>query len=143
MIAGLKREKLKPSNIDYVFLTHYHLDHVLQASVFTKAKILDGTMIYEDDRETEYGETIPGTSIGVISTPGHADELASLLAQTEKGNIMIASDNFWWIKSERQEIDINKQDMFANNIERLKESRKKILKMADYVIPGHGKMMKV
>jgi len=35
------------------------------------------------------------------------------------------------------------EDEFATDIEKLKESRKKVLEIADWIIPGHGKMFKV
>ncbi|MBS3053832.1 MAG: MBL fold metallo-hydrolase [Candidatus Aenigmarchaeota archaeon] len=143
LISRLKKEKLKPSDINYIFLTHYHLDHILQASLFAKAKILDGSTIYEDDKEFEYSGEIPGTSISVMKTPGHADEHCSLVVKTEKGKVVVAGDNFWWTRGEKQTLDVNREDIFANNMEKLKESRKKILNIADYIIPGHGKMLKV
>jgi glyoxylase-like metal-dependent hydrolase (beta-lactamase superfamily II) len=38
---------------------------------------------------------------------------------------------------------MNHRDPYVKDKEKLKESRKKILEIADYVIPGHGKMFKV
>ena len=38
---------------------------------------------------------------------------------------------------------MNKEDDYANDMEKLKESRKKALEIADYIIPGHGKKFKV
>jgi len=70
-----------------------------------------------------------------------------LLVETEKGKILINADVFWWMDNEEQKTDteslMNKEDIFANNIEELQKSRKKALEIADYIIPGHGKMFKV
>ncbi len=33
-------------------------------------------------------------------------------------------------------------DLYASDKEKLKQSRKKVLEMSDWVIPGHGRMFK-
>jgi hypothetical protein len=38
---------------------------------------------------------------------------------------------------------MERKDPYVKNESQLIESRKKILKIADYIIPGHGKMFKV
>ena len=80
-------------------------------------------------------------------TPGHADEHCSLLIETEKGKIVIAGDVFWWRDNNEQKIDkksiIKQEDPYANNKKALTKSREKLLEIADYIIPGHGKMFKV
>jgi hypothetical protein len=47
--------------------------------------------------------------------------------------------------SEKQEINIEREDQVhpeETDMEKLIESRKKILGIADYIIPGHGKVFK-
>ena len=39
LLEALRKEDLSPDKIDYVILTHYHLDHSLLAGVFEKARI--------------------------------------------------------------------------------------------------------
>lgn len=148
LLKKLQGEGLNPDNIDIVFMTHYHPDHVFLASIFEKAKILDGDTIYENDKEAGYENKVQGTNLEVILTPGHAHEHASLLVKTEKGKIIIAGDVFWWTDEEEQKTDniqalISKKDPFTKDLQALKESREKVLKIADWVIPGHGKIFKV
>jgi glyoxylase-like metal-dependent hydrolase (beta-lactamase superfamily II) len=147
LLRRLAKEKLKPKDIDLIFLTHYHLDHTINIRLFPDCDILDGDEINKDDKIFNYSEKIPKTNIKVIPTPGHAHEHASLLVKTEKGNIVIAGDLFWWRTDEEQKTDYNslieKEDPYVKNKEEIKESRKKILELADYIIPGHGKMFKV
>jgi len=148
LFKKLQEEGLSPDDINIVFMTHYHPDHVFLASVFEKAKVFDGDTIYENDQEGSYEKKIPGTNLEVIPTPGHAHEHASLLIKTVKGNVVIAGDVFWWTDDEEQktgniEALINKEDPFTKDFQALRESRKKILEIADWVIPGHGKMFKV
>src|SRR3989338_7740755 len=60
LISRLKKEKLKPSDINYIFLTHYHLDPILQASLFAKAKILVSSTIFEDGMDFDFSGEISG-----------------------------------------------------------------------------------
>jgi len=147
LLESLGKNNLKPKDIDIVFLTHYHLDHILNIRLFPGKEIYDGSTIYSGDKEIGYSGNIPNTNIKIIPTPGHADEHCSLLVETEKGKIVIASDVFWWKDNEEQKKDeenlIDHDDEYANNKEELIKSRKKLLKIADYIIPGHGKMFEV
>jgi glyoxylase-like metal-dependent hydrolase (beta-lactamase superfamily II) len=147
LLNALVKEKLKPKDIDLIFLTHYHLDHILNIRLFPDCDVLDGDTINRDDKILEYSGNIPKTSIKVIPTPGHAHEHASLLVKTSKGDIVIAGDLFWWRTNEEQKTDYNilveREDPYVKNKAELEESRKKILEIADYIIPGHGKMFKV
>jgi len=147
LVAALEKQGLQPKDIDIVFLSHYHLDHILNIRLFRGKDIYDGGTIWSDDKEVEYSGKIPKTNVQVIQTPGHADEHCSLLVETEKGKVCIAADVFWWMDSEEQKTDreslLAHEDAYANNIEALQESRKKVLEVADYIIPGHGKMFKV
>jgi len=147
LIESLKKEKLQLKDIDLIFLTHYHPDHVLNVKLFQKRDVLDGGVIYRDDLEIEFEDKIPGTNIKFILTPGHAHEQASLIVETAQGKIVIASDLFWWKDEDEQKTDykslMNLKDPYVKNEKDLKESRKKVLEIADYIIPGHGKMFKV
>jgi glyoxylase-like metal-dependent hydrolase (beta-lactamase superfamily II) len=147
LLKKLAEENLKPENIDLVFVTHYHLDHTLNLRVFPNCDVLDGNEINRDDKIFEYSGNIPKTNIKVIPTPGHAHEHASLLIKTDKGNVVIAGDLFWWMKSEKQKTDfgslVEKEDPYVKDKKQIKKSREKILKIADYIIPGHGRMFKV
>lgn len=147
LLEALKKEGLTPSGIDILFLTHYHPDHFLNIRLFPDHDIYDGFMIWKNDKEISYFGKIPGTEIEVIPTPGHSSEHCSLLINDEKlGKVCIAQDVFWW-EDEKQKSNTEKDlmelhDLFASDIEKLKASRKKVLEIADWIIPGHGKMFK-
>ncbi len=143
LIEKLAKEKIKTDDIDYVILSHYHLDHALNASLFSKAKIIDATTIYSKDKEFGHSGFVPKTKIRIIPTPGHADEMCSIIVPTKKGTYAIAADNFWWTTKEKQRLNLKKRDPFMNNYRDLIKSRKKLLKIADYIIPGHGQLFKV
>ncbi len=149
LLKKLAEENLEPNDIDMIFLTHYHLDHTLNIRIFPDCDVLlDGDKMNGADRIFAYSVNIPKTDVKVISTPGHTFEHESLLAETETGKIAIAGDLFWWLDKEEQKTDYeslmsHKDPGGAKDENALQESRKKILEMADWIIPGHGKMFKV
>jgi len=147
LVQSLNKNNLRPKDIDIIFLTHYHPDHIINIRLFPEHDIYDGNIIYHNDEEIEFVEKIPGTNIEIIETPGHANEHASLLVFTDEGRYAIAGDIFWWEDEQEQNIDyeslINLEDQFVKDEQKLKNSREKILKIADFIIPGHGKMFKV
>ena len=148
LLERLKAEGLSPETIDYVVVTHTHLDHCLLAGMFENAKIADVDSIYSFQGEiTPHDGKIPGTDIEIIKTPGHDQFHCAVVANTEEfGRVAVVGDVFWWRTGEKQESDpndlIRRKDPYVKNEDQLAESRKKILAIADYVVPGHGKMFK-
>jgi len=150
LLAGLAKENLKPNDINYVVISHTHLDHCGLAGIFENAKLMDDGVIYSfDGGYKEYGDNkaIPSDDIEIIKTPGHDPFHCSVLVKTNNGVVAVAEDVFWWWGEEEQKTDceslIDKNDEYAKDIEQLKASRRKILDLADYIIPGHGRMFEV
>ncbi len=147
LLESLKKENLTVDDIDIVFVTHYHPDHILNIKLFPNHDIYDGDTIYRDDLEIEYENTyISGTDIKILETPGHAHEHCSLVVKVNNETYVVAEDIFWWMDGEQKELTrdelINLKDPYVENIGDLKRSRKMILDTADWIIPGHGKMFK-
>lgn len=147
LLEALKKENITTDDIDYVFLSHCHPDHILLAGVFEKAKYVtfDANLIYNKDLMLEFDKNILGDDIQIIETPGHVLEHLSLLVNTSKGKVAIAGDVIWWLDDEEQILDVNQTDHSqakGMNMKDLVESRKKLLKVADWIIPGHGKMFR-
>jgi glyoxylase-like metal-dependent hydrolase (beta-lactamase superfamily II) len=141
--TALEKEHLQVSDIDYVVSSHSHQDHRKASSLFPKEKIYEPFKILKkipDDL------IIPGTFIKVIYTPGHVDKHIAFLVNTTEGKCAIAGDVFWWEDNEEQKTDIASLlehiDPVTKDQKVLTESRKKLLSMADYVIPGHGKVFR-
>jgi len=148
LLAALEEENLKTTDIDYVFLSHRHPDHVLLAGIFENAKYItfDANLMYERDLMSEFDRNIFGQDVEIINTPGHVQEHLSLIVSTPQGKIAIAGDVVWWLDTEEQIFDLNQIDhnqAADMDMKALIESRKILLKKADYIIPGHGKMFKV
>ncbi|MCK5176791.1 MAG: MBL fold metallo-hydrolase [Candidatus Aenigmarchaeota archaeon] len=109
LLDALNKENLRTSDIDFVFLSHGHIDHALLAGIFENAKIVDALYVYQKNNILEHNGKIPGTDVKVIQTPGHKEEHCSLLVKTEKGTYAVAGDVFWWMENEKQElISINR-----------------------------------
>lgn len=154
LLERLSEKGLTVEDIDYVFLTHHHLDHAMNAGIFPKAKVVDEEAIYTQDKAEEGVEMLPDTDITILPTPGHEAGHGILVVPTAQGTVVVAGDNFWWPSSanasEGQAYDIldrerllNRPDDFAEDMHVLMESRKKVLELANWVVPGHGKVFEV
>ncbi|VVB79952.1 Hydroxyacylglutathione hydrolase [uncultured archaeon] len=153
LISALKEEGLGPEDIGAVILTHLHLDHTANVPLFKDStiflrfrggskypgmfqKINEGTLQRFDLLNKSIAKDVK-----IIETLGHSIDGISVIVDTDKGKVVIAGDA---ISSEAW-TDLNKEpeSMFVYDTEKFKESRKRILDIADYIIPGHGKMFKV
>lgn len=147
LVEELLKENLKTTDIDFVFLTHFHTDHTLLTGIFENAKILNNGEIYNNDEQIEHNNKIPETDLEIIETLGHSNDHCSLIVKTDKGIYVIAGDLFWWTDNEEQKMNkqslLEHKDPYVKDEKILRESREKILNIADYVIPGHGEMFKV
>src|SRR3989338_4325534 len=137
LLVALREEGLTPADINYVFLSHCHPDHILLAGIFEKAKCVtyDSNLVYDNDSLVEFDKHTLGDDIEIIETPGHVLEHLSLLIDTPEGRVGIAGDVIWWLDDEEQIFDINQKDHSqakGMNMETLIESRKKLIKIADY-----------
>ena len=141
LVAALKRQKLKPSNIHYVIVTHHHPDHVANNHLFKKAVITDVLTSYRGDQFSvdldllHKGKNIITPNVYIISTPGHELDECTVLAETTKGKIAVVGDVFWKQQKEK--------NIMVKDQKELAKSQAKIVKIADYIIPGHGGMFKV
>jgi len=143
LIEELQKNNLKTKDIDFVLLTHSHTDHTLLAGIFENAEVLNNEEIYSDDKQVEHHNKIKGTDLEIIQTPGHSNDHCSLIIRADK-IYAVAGDVFWWTDDEKQKVIINKPDQAHScDMKKLIESRKRILDIADWIIPGHGKMFKV
>ncbi|MCC7570992.1 MBL fold metallo-hydrolase [Candidatus Micrarchaeota archaeon] len=146
---ALLTESLKIDDIDYVVLTHYHLDHSLLSSIFENAKILDNSIIYSfDSSMQEHVGKIPDTDVKIMNTPGHDQFHCAIIAETlDFGTVAMAGDVFWWTDEQEKKTDkqslINLKDPYVKDPVALRKSREKLLETANYIISGHGPMFKV
>lgn len=153
LISALKDEGIGFEDIGAVILTHLHLDHTANVTLFKDSKIFlrfRGESKYPGMFQKIDAGTIQrfdilnepiAEDVEIIETLGHSIDHISVIVNTPEGKVVIAGDA---ISSEAW-IDVNKEpeQMFVYSTEKFKESRKKILDIADYIVPGHGKMFKL
>lgn len=132
---ALKKEGLEISDIDYVFLTHSHIDHYRNAGMFPEAKILEFFGLWENNSVEDLPEQV-SKDVKIIKTPGHEKTSLTLLVKTEEGLVAVCGDVFW-------KEDFPESDPYADDPKKLLESRKKIKEIADWIVPGHSGMYKV
>lgn len=144
LIEALSRENLSAEDIDYVFLSHGHPDHMMLAGIFANAKYVtyDDQLVDDQDLMIKFDKHILGPHTEIISTPGHVDDHISLLVHTCKGIVAIAGDVFWWPVGEKQYPD-NPVYSDSTDHQKLAGSQALLMRMADFIIPGHGKMFRV
>ena len=116
LIAKLAEHGVTPDDIDYVFLTHGHWDHMLNIDLFPKAKVLMNdverqyiknidshdwaTMSYTSSviesmqaQSVSDGEEIDD-GVTMLATPGHSKGSATLLVSGDDGTSAICGDAF-------------------------------------------------
>ena len=131
----LREEGLSVDDVDFVFLTHSHLDHYRNTGMFPKAKVLEYFGIWDGNKCDDWQEQF-SHDIRIINTPGHNSNSLTFLVKTVRGVVAICGDVFW-------KENYPKNDPYASDPAKLSESRAKVLELADYVIPGHGEEYKV
>lgn len=136
----LAKEGLIPKDINFVINTHGDIDHVGCNMLFKQAVFISGQDVYHGDVYsplTDNYELEP--DVFVISTPGHSIEDISVKVKTPKGLVVVAGDLF----ENEGDAEDESWKVFSKYPKHQVQSRAKILKIADFIIPGHGKMFKV
>lgn len=134
LIDKLKDEGLTVDDIDIVFITHSHIDHYRNIGMFPKAKTLEYWGLWDGASAKDWNEQFTD-DIRIIKTPGHNYDSLTMLVKTDEGVVAICGDVFW-------KENFPEEDPYASDKEELKKSRAKVLKLADWIIPGHGEMFK-
>jgi glyoxylase-like metal-dependent hydrolase (beta-lactamase superfamily II) len=118
LLAALHERGLAPKDIDTVFLTHLHWDHVENLDLFAHAKILTPRVEFDyaaTPRPNDWGtppyvreilkemnvtlladeeqELFPG--VRTLLLPGHSVGLQGLVIDTADGRAVLASDALW------------------------------------------------
>jgi len=142
IMNALQVQGLQVDDIDTVFITHHHPDHTRYMGFFIGARVYDYTSIYASDQWLDSGDGHAITpDVKITHTPGHTSEDAMLVVSNvtnipKENRCTVAICHLWWFEGKDD-------DPTAEDMEQLRESRKKVLTIADYIVPGHGKMFEV
>ncbi|XP_078581665.1 metallo-beta-lactamase domain-containing protein 1-like [Branchiostoma floridae x Branchiostoma japonicum] len=148
ILDGLQRNGLSPGDIQFVVCTHGHSDHVGNLNLFTKATHIVSYDISKMDKYTVHNFTGDQKSpfriddhIEVIATPGHThSDVSVVVKNTDQGTVVIAGDLF------ECEEDLSCDRLwqeYSENKEMQEHHRQQVLEMADWIVPGHGRMFAV
>ena len=124
ILDALEKRGVAPEAVTHVFISHHHPDHTVNIALFPNAEVVDFWATYEGDVWADHGDeyrVAPG--IRVVRTPGHTDEDASLVVETDHGTYVLT--HLWAFA----DIEPGEDDS---------EHKKKMLQIADWIIPGHG-----
>jgi glyoxylase-like metal-dependent hydrolase (beta-lactamase superfamily II) len=136
IVDPLTKAGVSPQEVTHIFISHHHPDHTVNMALFPNAEVVDFWGMYKGDMWRDHGDGYEVASgITVLRTPGHTAEDASLLVETTEGTYALT--HCWWFPDMTPD-----KDPIAWNQAKLDESRQKIVTMADWIIPGHGKMVK-
>lgn len=134
LVNKLEKERLEINDVNVVCITHSHINHYRNVGMFPEAKILENFGFWNKTVVRDWKEQF-SENIKIFRTPGHDNTSITLLVATDRGRIAICGDVFW--KENYPEVDTSAPDQ-----EKLRQSRHFVLKMSDWVIPGHGPMFK-
>ncbi len=161
LFRSLEARQLRLQDIDILVLTHLHFDHCINARFFQWSTVLvsreeiryaespaphdffvaDNWRSMLDNLSTHLvsGEEILTDDIRLIRTPGHTPGSISVVASTSRGVYAITSDT---AKNVR-ELVTKDFSLRACTPEVCASSTDRILRMANYIIPGHDQELKV
>lgn len=133
ILAPLRSHGVEPERVTHVVVTHHHPDHTVNIGLFANAEVVDFWARYRGDQWLDHegdGHQV-SRHARLILTPGHTNEDATLLVETDEG--VVACTHAWWHADRTPDVD-----PLADDHEALAGSRIRILELADRVVPGHG-----
>jgi len=142
VLNNLKKH-IKPENLKYIILTHFHEDHTLATPIIkkeTNAKILvhesDAKFLdFNPDKILKDGEILDlgDCKLKVIHTPGHSP--GSICLYEEKSKSLFSGDTIF------PDGGVGRTDLPGGNTQQLIESIKNLCKLdVKTLYPGHGEI---
>lgn len=134
LLAALREADVDPAKVDYVVVTHQHPDHNGCLHLFPHATYVGSGVKWRGAEHFYWHEeALPLTDdVYVLKTPGHTPDSCSVIANTGDGVIAAVGDMWWRLGSPKL--------LVVSDAEALHANRKKIISLADRIIPGHAGM---
>lgn len=139
LLDALKKEGLKPEDINYVINTHYHFDHTGNNTIFKNAFIGVGqhmishksgeAYIYNESKNPHFP-----SEISDMPTPGHSLPHHSYIYRENGVTYVIAGDAI-------SETRIREGILQGYDLQKFYESMMKVFEIADVIIPGHHRVI--
>ena len=132
ILAPLRALGIEPTDVTDVVLGHHHPDHTMRVALSPNAAVHDHWATYRgadwEDADAEGRQLTP--AIRLIRVPGHTAEDIAVVAGTGQGIVVFTH---LWFDSDGPLEDDTAEDAAA-----LHASRRRVLELADVVVPGHG-----
>jgi len=80
--------------------------------------------------------------VKVICTPGHTADSVTVLVETEEFGLVAVTGDLFEREADIEFPQLWRETAGSKDPETQEKNRKKILMMADYIVPGHGHMFK-
>jgi glyoxylase-like metal-dependent hydrolase (beta-lactamase superfamily II) len=132
ILAPLRALGVQPADVTDVILGHHHPDHMMRVALFRNAAVHDHWATYRgsDWEDADAEGRVLTESVGLIRVPGHTAEDIAVVAGTGQGIVVFTH---LWFDSDGPLEDDTAEDAAA-----LHASRRRVLELADVVVPGHG-----
>lgn len=131
ILDALERLGLSPGDVTDVIISHHHPDHTVNIALFPPVPLHDHWAIYHGDqwidRPAEGAAVSPHVTL--LETPGHSPQDITTLVETDEG--LVAFTHLWWYEG-------MEGDRRATDLEEMLAQRKRVLGLADLIVPGHG-----
>ncbi|XP_061619130.1 metallo-beta-lactamase domain-containing protein 1 [Phyllopteryx taeniolatus] len=138
LVESLRKKGLEPRDVRLVVGTHGHSDHVGNLGLFPSADVIVGFDVsrgdvYRPNKLAQGHAHVVDEHVCVVPTPGHTGQDVSVQVKgTSAGTVLVAGDLFECCQDEdtwrHSSLDAAAQET----------SRRKALRTADVVVPGHG-----
>jgi glyoxylase-like metal-dependent hydrolase (beta-lactamase superfamily II) len=148
LVMELRYFGLEPTDIDEIFVTHWHGDHWENIYLFPKARVyyagcssgyvkqnLDLISADNEIHQLKEGDDWH-SGMEIISTDGHSDHDHSIIIH-HKGKLFVAAGDAIVSKMYYHTETFFPNDRVIKFQENLRASFRKIVKTADFIIPGH------
>jgi glyoxylase-like metal-dependent hydrolase (beta-lactamase superfamily II) len=139
---------LSPNQINYVFATHFHGDHLYGLELFNEAKWLMAEQGIEEWIQKTQGKQKQANSFltaedslpvgfDLVHAPGHTYGLHMLSVMTRWGRLIVTGDAVMTIDY------FDNEEGYSNSVDftMARQTVQNIKKSADLVIPGHGNII--
>lgn len=135
LLAALAARGIAPESVDIVVFTHFHPDHTGCASLFPRAEFVSHHARARGATHVRWtDEALALTDdVYVLKTPGHTDCDCSVIVNTNDGVVAVAGD--LWVRSPS-----DPRLAVVHDKEMLVASRRRLIGLARWIVPGHGPM---